>query len=146
MFVKALLPQKPLQLGFAHLLDMHETKMLSNQFNHRPKLLIRHAETLAYPGGEIGSDLGMSVKANPITNRVGRRLADVVEEHSQSQRLGRIADQTEHQAGVGPDVSFGMEFRWLLDPDHSGHFGKDHSQQPRPQEQAKPPIGMLRCQ
>ena len=146
VFVKALLPQKPLQLGLAHLLDINETKMLSNQFHNRAKLLIRHAETSAHPCSQIGPDLGMAVKADPITNRIGQRLADVVEEHSQSQCLGWIAHQTEHQACVDPDVSFGMEFRWLLHPDHRGHFGKDHYQQSRFQEQAKPPIGMLRCQ
>ena len=53
-----------------------------------------------------------------------RRLADIVKEDAPGKGGRRPGRQLfKHQQRVQPDVSLGMELRWLLDTFHQNNFG-----------------------
>ena len=94
-------------------------------------------QALADRDGEIGADGGVAVERDALVPPGRRdRLADVVEEEAERERLGgagtKLLDREER---VAEDVAFGMIVGRLLDAPHARHLGEDRREQPRFGEQ-----------
>jgi hypothetical protein len=129
MFVKLRKADKALEGGLAHLGDIFELHVIGDEGLDLIGVVIREAEAAAEGIGHADAHADMIVEADAVAGFRGwaksGRFANVVKQNAPGKRRrGSGGKAFEHEEGVDPDVTFGMELRRLGDAFHGGDFGQ----------------------
>ncbi len=135
-----------LELGGAHLLDVHELHVPRDHEAHVGDRFVGVAEAPEDVFGHFGTHLVVSVEAEAFTFLVpglGGGLADVVQEDGEGQGQGGIVEQGEGEAGVDVDVALGVPLGRLFAAAEVEDLGQEAGDEARIDEEVEAP-GALR--
>ena len=125
-----------LELGGAHVLDMHEAHVVGDDGGDVLDGFVRVAEAAEDGFGHFGAEGVVAVEAVALLFLVpglGGGLGDVVEEDGEAEgevvAFGEVrvflAEEVESDAGVGVDIAFGVEFGRLLAASEGAQLGEE---------------------
>lgn len=117
-----------LELGDAHVLDVHEAHVARDHEGDLVDYFIGVAEALEDDLSHFGSDFIVAVEAVAflfLVPGLGGGLSDVVEEDGEAEIERGFVEEREGDAGVDVDVALGMPLRRLFTADEVEEFGEE---------------------
>ncbi len=114
MFFEMRRPKKAFQRADSHIRHIFEPHMIRNKRGDTLNVLIRRLQFLQATSCHGCPYFRMTVEAYSVGNAKGRRLADIMQQHTPGKRTRRLSHALEHKKDVLPNVAFRVKLRRLL--------------------------------